>query len=131
LHYHRTQGCLATIAAYEHQLKIDLGVIIKDGDGRIKDYIEKPTTSHLVSMGIYIFEPEVLKFIRGRSYLDFPDLVKILLAAKEPIAYNLFNGYWLDIGRHEDYQKANEEFDQVKNTMMVAKELHVITRRVK
>ncbi len=46
----RSQGSIATIGAYECQVKIDLGVIIKNGHGRIRDYLEKPTNTHLVSM---------------------------------------------------------------------------------
>lgn len=111
VNYHREQGGLATISAYERQVKIDLGVIIKDGQGRIRDYVEKPTTRHLVSMGIYVFEPQVLEFIPAEGYLDFPDLVKRLLAAQKTVCYYPFSGYWLDIGRHEDYQQASQEFE--------------------
>lgn len=111
VHYHRKQGGVATVSAFERQVKIDLGVIIKDGQGRIRDYVEKPTTTHLVSMGIYVFEPQVLEFIPEGSYLDFPDLVKRLLAAERPVCYYPFSGYWLDIGRYEDYHQATEEFE--------------------
>jgi NDP-mannose synthase len=112
--YHRRQGGMATIAAYERQVKIDLGVIIPDGDCRIKDYIEKPTSTHLVSMGVYIFEPQVMDFIQPGEYLDFPDLVKLLLQAGHAVHYQTFSGYWLDIGRHEDYAKAAAEFENIK-----------------
>lgn len=112
--YHRATGGLATVAAYERQVKIDLGVIVKDGDGRIQDYVEKPTTRHLVSMGVYVFEPQVLAAIPpAGEYLDFPDLVKKLLAQGAPVHYFLFDGYWLDIGRHEDYARASEEFGRL------------------
>jgi NDP-mannose synthase len=112
--HHRAQRNLATIGAYECQVKIDLGVIIKNGHGRIRDYLEKPTTTHLVSMGVYVFEPAVLSFIDGPGYLDFPDLVKRLLAADQQVGYYRFGGYWLDIGRHEDYYRASQEFDEKK-----------------
>ena len=114
VNHHRQHGGVATIGAYERQVKIDLGVIIQDGEGRIKDYVEKPTTSHLVSMGVYVFEPQTLEYIRGKVYLDFPDLVKILLKQGLPVHYYPFAGYWLDIGRHEDYAKASEEFTLLK-----------------
>ncbi len=112
IRYHRDQGGVATIAAYEREVKIDLGVIIKDGGRRIKDYVEKPTTKHLVSMGVYVFEPQVLEFIKGHDYLDFPDLVKLLLQADLPVNFYPFTGYWLDIGRHEDYAQASAKFHQ-------------------
>jgi NDP-mannose synthase len=115
LAYHRRQGGIATIAAFERQVKIDLGVIVPDGDCHIKDYIEKPTSTYLVSMGIYIFEPHVMDFIQPGEYLDFPDLVKLLLQAGHAVHYQRFSGYWLDIGRHEDYAQAAAEFEQIKN----------------
>ncbi|MDD2903290.1 MAG: sugar phosphate nucleotidyltransferase [Syntrophales bacterium] len=118
LRYHRDHGGLATIGAFEREVKVDLGVIVPDGDGHIKDYVEKPTNTHLVSMGIYIFEPKVLDFIRYESFLDFPDLVRSLLDLGLPVCYYLFNGYWLDIGRHEDYDAATREFVCLKNTLI-------------
>lgn len=112
--YHRAQKGLTTIATFEKQTKIDLGVIVKNGDGRVKDYIEKPSYKHLVSMGIYIFEPQVLELIQKRVYLDFPDLVRLLLRDSKPVHYYHFSGYWLDIGRHDDYAKAAEDFEILK-----------------
>ena len=119
LRYHLAQGGVATIAAYEREVKIDLGVIIPNGDKRVKDYVEKPTTRHLVSMGIYVFEPQVLQFIQGQDYLDFPDLVKLLLQAGLPVNFYPFTGYWLDIGRHDDYARATEEFDQFRDKLHI------------
>lgn len=124
--YHRQQGGLATISAYERQVTIDLGVIIKDGDGRIVGYLEKPSHSYLVSMGVYVFEPAILEFIREAAaqrkqqtskpagYLDIPDLIQYLLQKDIQVNYYPFTGYWLDIGRHDDYNQAAEEFEQIK-----------------
>ncbi|MGQ9921340.1 MAG: sugar phosphate nucleotidyltransferase [Desulfobacca sp.] len=118
--YHRRHGAIATVSAYERQIQIDLGVIIKDGDTRIRDYVEKPSHSYLVSMGIYVFEPEILTYLRPPQqapdpsrpgYLDFPDLVQRLLRQGQTVNFYPFNGYWLDIGRHEDYAKAHEDFE--------------------
>jgi len=65
-------------------------------------------------MGVYVFEPEVLDYIGNKAYLDFPDLVKLLLGAGKMVNYYPFSGYWLDVGRHEDYAKAVEEFEARK-----------------
>jgi NDP-sugar pyrophosphorylase family protein len=110
LQFHQSHGGVATISAHEIKVKIDLGVIIRDGNSRITDYVEKPTTEHLVSMGIYVFEPQVLSFIKKSRYLDFPDLIKILLRHGLPVHHYHFKGFWLDIGRHEDYAQANNAF---------------------
>jgi len=117
--YHRENGGLATVAAHERQATIDFGIIVGDGQGRIQDYVEKPTTTHLVSMGIYLFEPQVLDYIRGRDYLDFPDLVKLLLKDGQPVNYYPFTGYWLDIGRHDDYAQAAAEFEGMKKDLLL------------
>jgi NDP-mannose synthase len=113
--YHKHHSAIATVSAYERQVSIDLGVIIKNGSCRIKDYIEKPSYSHMVSMGIYVFEPQSLEFIPRNEYLDFPDLVKNLLTVGQPVNYYPFDGYWLDIGRHDDYARAAEEFDRLRD----------------
>lgn len=115
--YHREQGGVATIGAFEREVQIDVGVIVSDGHGHIKDYLEKPSHRYLVSMGIYIFEPQVLEFLSGEGYLDFPDLVKRLLKADLSVCFYPFSGYWLDIGRHEDYSKAAEEFEQLRGEL--------------
>jgi NDP-sugar pyrophosphorylase family protein len=114
IHHHQLQGGVATIGAYTREVTIDLGVIILNGDNRIREYLEKPKSTHLVSMGIYVFEPRVLEFIEPETYLDFPDLVRTLLSQGLPVNHYLFQGYWLDIGRHEDYQKASEEYEQLQ-----------------
>jgi NDP-sugar pyrophosphorylase family protein len=119
IRYHWEHGGVATIGAFERQVQIDLGVIVTDGHHRIKDYIEKPTQSYLVSMGVYVFEPKVLEFLPDKAYIDFPDLVKRLLEADLPVGFRPFSGYWLDIGRHEDYYKAAEEFEQLREKLGV------------
>jgi NDP-sugar pyrophosphorylase family protein len=118
LNFHRAHGGVATIGSYQKRVKIDLGVIVSDGDYAIKDYIEKPTVVHQVSMGIYIFEPRILSLIKPNDYLDFPDLVKILIAAQLPVKFYPFTGYWLDIGRHDDYAQATEEFALMKANLL-------------
>lgn len=118
IRFHKSHDALATIGAYQRQVTIDLGVIISNGEHRVQDYLEKPATTHLVSMGVYIFEPEVTPYIAGRGRLDFPDLVKILLKESKPVNYYPFEGYWLDIGRHDDYQRASDEFEGLSQTLL-------------
>lgn len=107
--YHKERGAIATLASYRREVKIDLGVIESE-DGWVKDYIEKPTYHYAVSTGIYIFEPEVLQYIERGKKLDLPELVlRLMKQGKKVNVYN-FDGYWLDIGRHDDYETAMEEF---------------------
>lgn len=116
--YHRANGSVATIASHRRDARIDLGVIQTDATGRITDYIEKPVYHYLVSMGIYVFEPAVLRQIEPGQRLDFPDLVLRLLAAGERVQSYLFDGYWLDIGRPDDYSQATAEFEQLRKKFL-------------
>jgi len=116
--FHKQKGGIATIAAHQRQVKIDLGVIQWDGDDRVSGYIEKPTTDYTVSMGMYIFEPRVLEYIPAGQYLDFPDLILKLLANGEKVCGYTFDGYWMDLGRPDDYAQANEDFCNMKKQFL-------------
>jgi NDP-sugar pyrophosphorylase family protein len=109
---HRQSGAIATIAAHRRNVYIDFGVIEARDGLEVAAYHEKPTQQYLVSMGIYIFEPEILRFIQPGKKLDFPDLVQRLLQAKVKVALYPSEDFWLDIGRPDDYHKAIEVFAQ-------------------
>ncbi len=118
LQYHRDQKSIATIAVHRRQQKIDLGVIEWDADCRVNGYIEKPTYDYVVSMGIYVFEPRVLEYIPAGKYLDFPDLVKKLIAAGEKVVGYPFEGYWQDLGRPDDYEIATQDFERMRSEFL-------------
>lgn len=118
---HRQKGALATVATYEKTVKIDLGVLHLGETGRVVDYVEKPTMKYTVSMGIYLLEPPVLAYIPPNERFDLPDLVKKLLAANEPVHAYHHRGYWLDIGRHDDYAEAVREFEAHREHFLPAK----------
>jgi NDP-sugar pyrophosphorylase family protein len=115
--FHSKQKALATIATYHKEVKIDLGILEVGHDFRVKGYKEKPSLTHSVSMGIYVFEPEVLRFVTPNEYLDFPDLILSLLEVDEKVVAFPFEGFWLDIGRHEDYVQAQEQFEMLKGDL--------------
>ena len=118
LKYHKERGALATVACYQRDVKIDLGVIEVDSDNWVVNYIEKPTYHYSVSMGIYLFEPEVLQYIPKNQRLDLPELVINLMNADKKVNVFNFDGYWLDIGRPDDYEKAIEEFGKNRETFL-------------
>jgi len=105
---HRESGALATISAYEYQTKIDLGILEIDEQDRVKGYLEKPTYTNRVSMGIYAFEPDVLKFVSKGLRLDLPELILRMVQAKQDVRASVFDGFWLDIGRPADYAYVTE-----------------------
>jgi NDP-sugar pyrophosphorylase family protein len=110
--FHHKQKAALTIATHERHLKIDLGVLEFDHNHRVTAYIEKPEKSYQVSMGIYVYEPSVLKYIEPRRYLDFPDLVLRLLERGEKVCAYPSQCQWLDIGRPDDYARAQELFTE-------------------
>ena len=111
---HKQSGAIATIASHAREVKVDLGVIQFDGSNQVAGYIEKPTYDFFVSMGIYIFEPKVLDYIPHNQYLDFPDLVLRLIEAKQMVRGYIFDGYWQDLGRADDYEQAINDFDELR-----------------
>jgi NDP-sugar pyrophosphorylase family protein len=108
---HRSSGALATMAAFQREVKIDLGVISVDEGGRVRGYMEKPTYEYTVSTGIYIFEPGIREYIPCQQQMDMPELILGLLQAGQTVRAYPFTGIWLDIGRSEDYERALAEFE--------------------
>jgi len=108
---HRESGAILTIAAHTKHVKIDLGVL-DSTDGWLQDYVEKPEKHYDVSMGVYVYEPEVLNYIQPGQYLDFPTLVLKLLGDGKKIWTYRSDAFWLDIGRPEDYAEAQRIFEE-------------------
>ena len=111
--YHKRDGAIATIALSKRDVYIDFGVVELDDDNSIVGYTEKPKIDYLVSMGAYVFDPRVLEYIRPNEYLDFPDLIRKLISNGETVKGYVYDGYWLDIGRPDDYERANREIEGV------------------
>jgi len=95
---------------HRKEVSVDLGILETGAGGKLISYREKPSFSFDVSMGIYVYEPEVLDYIPKDSHLDFPDLVKTLIAGGRRVVGYPSQDYWLDIGRREDYELAQQEF---------------------
>ncbi len=119
--YHKNNDALCTIAMYQKLVKIDLGVLKTNENNELYDYIEKPTLNYNVSMGVYAFKKEVLDYIPENEYFDFPNLVKKLIKNNKKVLGYPFGGYWLDIGRPEDYETAIEEFEKNKSEFLKGK----------
>ncbi len=118
---HKKQKAILTVGVYKRHEKIELGVL-ETNKGQITAYKEKPEFDFTVSAGVYIFDKKALKYIPKNEYFDFPSLVNKLLENKEKVIPFEIDGYWLDIGRPDDYQKAIEKYTSEKE--MFLKELH-------
>jgi NDP-sugar pyrophosphorylase family protein len=114
LRFHSEQGATATIAVHRRKVDIDYGVVQCDENSRLVGYIEKPSIDYMVSMGIYVFEPKVLTYISSNQYLDLPDLIRKMLSAGEKVAGFPYSGYWQDLGRPDDYERATHDFETMR-----------------
>jgi NDP-mannose synthase len=115
---HRSSGAAATVGIYGREVTIDLGVVETDHESMLCAYREKPSFHYDVSMGIYVFEPKVLGLIPRDERFDLPMLVQALMAAKERVLGYRHRGYWLDIGRPDDYQRAQEDYPTWRATLL-------------
>jgi len=113
--FHYENNAAATIGTTRRTETVQFGVIETASNGQIKQYKEKPNLDYLVSMGIYVFSPEVRDFIPRSQKFDFPDLVQKLLENKKRVLAYESDAYWLDIGRPDDYQRANEDFPSMEH----------------
>jgi len=117
---HNSNHAIATIALKNRQVPVDFGVVEMDGGNKVKGYTEKPTLVNLVSMGVNVFSPQVLQYIEPNKYLDFPNLIQNLIVEGKVVKGYIFDGYWLDIGRPDDYERANMEIEKINGILAIS-----------
>ncbi|MEO6122956.1 MAG: sugar phosphate nucleotidyltransferase [Ilumatobacteraceae bacterium] len=106
-----------TVATYEREHKVDFGVLDITGC-HVTRFREKPTYTYSVSMGVYAVAARTLrKYMAGLPF-GFDDLILDLLSCGEEPASYPFSGFWLDIGRPDDYDRANAEFPSLKTILL-------------
>jgi NDP-mannose synthase len=112
---HLIKKNIFTISSKQRQHNIDYGVLDTNENGVLTGFREKPSVEYQVSMGVYMVNTEALTFIPTNCSYGFDQLMLDLLAAGKPAGVQAFDGYWLDIGRPDDYIKAIEEFEAMKS----------------
>lgn len=115
---HRQSGALVTVGLYERTHTVDFGVVETDADDCVRRYIEKPSYDYLVSMGVYVMEPAVLELIDAGERVDLPVLVQRLLERGMQVRSYRHTGYWLDIGRPDDYERAQNDFVTMRSLLL-------------
>ncbi len=95
-----------TIATFDKEYALSLGVVHTTADGSVIGYEEKPKLTFPVSAGIYVYEPRVLQYIDLDQYMDVPTLVRRLIDAGENVRAYSMDAFWLDIGNRDDFEKA-------------------------
>ncbi len=112
--FHKKKGSLATLVLTSVPNPLSYGVVLTADDGKITQFLEKPTWSQVfsdtVNTGIYILEPEVLDLVRPGHKVDFSqDVFPELLRRKAPLFGYVAPGYWSDVGNLEVYRQAQKD----------------------
>lgn len=109
---HAESGADATMAVREYEMQVPFGVV-REREGRIETIEEKPLQHFTVSAGIYVLAPQVLQLVPPDTYFDMPSLFAAVTEAQMHARCHHIDGYWLDIGRLHDYERANLDFNEV------------------
>jgi len=112
--YHLKRKNIFTISSCKRKHKADFGVLEINEKNELISFKEKPVVDYYVSMGIYCANKEIVKIIPEDVEYGFDDLMIKLIELNKPAEVKRFEGYWLDIGRPDDYMKAIDEFEKLK-----------------
>jgi len=108
---HVESGAQATMAVRHYEMQVPFGVV-RINDGAIERIEEKPVHHFVVNAGIYVLAPQSLDLVPRDQFLDMPTLLESMLQAGMVSRAHHIDGYWLDIGRLPDYERANLEFHE-------------------
>lgn len=111
MHFHMDNDSLATMCVREYEYQIPYGVIETDGVSLVS-IKEKPIHKSFVNAGIYVLSPEVLDYIPKNEFYDMPELFQVLVKEEKKTTVFPIREYWLDIGRMDDFEKANMEYKE-------------------
>ena len=112
LDFHSQHEAAATMCVREYSFQIPYGVI-RIEENRIKEIDEKPVQQFFVNAGIYVLEPETLDLLPDQQYFDMTTLFENVIAKNMRTAVFPIREYWIDIGYHGDYEKANSDYGEV------------------
>jgi NDP-sugar pyrophosphorylase family protein len=116
---HVESGAVATIATYEREVTIDFGVLGFDAETRrLTEFVEKPHERFSVSMGIYAFSRSVMDLVPESGPFGFDELMIASIERGLDVRAYPYDGYWLDIGRPDDYDRANEDFEKIRKRLL-------------
>jgi NDP-sugar pyrophosphorylase family protein len=109
---HVAAGADATMAVRDYEMQVPFGVV-REQDGRIETIEEKPIQRFVIAAGIYILSPSALPHVPANQFTDMPSLFLDLAGKGLSTRCHFIDGYWLDIGRLPDYERANSDFEKV------------------
>jgi NDP-sugar pyrophosphorylase family protein len=109
---HIDSGADATMAVREFEMQVPFGVV-RERDGVIEAIEEKPIQRFIVSAGMYVLSPKAIASVPYEKYCDMPVLFDSIVRDGKRTRCHYIDGYWLDIGRVTDYERANADFPEV------------------
>lgn len=115
---HVADNNIFTISSYVREHVNLYGVLESDANNKLTDFKEKPVTRFEVSMGIYMLSKAIMEHIPHNEPYGFDHLMLDLIKAKKNASVRPFDGYWLDIGRPDDYMMAIDEFEKNKGLFL-------------
>jgi NDP-mannose synthase len=118
LECHVLEKRLFTISVTPRTQLVDFGVMKVSEDGRLIGFEEKPRINYLVSMGVYAASRAVLDYIPEGGHFGFDDLLARLEQSRVMVHARPFAGYWLDIGRPDDYMRAIDDYASLKEILL-------------
>jgi NDP-sugar pyrophosphorylase family protein len=107
-----------TISSYLREHQINYGVLDVDEKRHLSGFVEKPTKKYEVSMGVYMMNKDILDYIPPNAAYGFDDLMRDLISVNHPAVVCVHDGYWLDIGRADDYEKAIDLFKENRSVFI-------------
>lgn len=111
LEFHNRSKAIGSVCVKKNQYQIPFAKINFDERFLIREVQEKPAVEYFANAGIYVFKPEVLDLIPSNAYFDMPDLLEKIKTQSDGLFAYVMEDYWLDIGRKEDYRRANEDLN--------------------
>lgn len=115
---HVNNNNIFTISAYQREVKSEFGVLELNDNNTLVGFKEKPIQKYDVSMGIYMVSKKAVNYIPEDTFYGFDHLMIDLMNNNQEPKVKRFDGYWLDIGRPDDYEQAIEEFDKLKDKFL-------------
>jgi dTDP-glucose pyrophosphorylase len=112
LDFHKMYDAKATMCVREYDIEVPYGVV-NTANENITSVEEKPIHSFFVNAGIYILDPECIDLIPRDEFYDMPTLFEELIKLKEKTISFLLNEYWLDIGKMNDFERAQQDYNQI------------------
>ena len=106
---HQQGGCKATMCVRQWDYQVPFGVT-RFRDERLVAIDEKPSVRHFVSAGIYVVDPQAMSHLPTGEFFDMPQLLNGLVKHGDQVMVFPITEYWLDVGRHDDIQRAASEF---------------------